>query len=129
MFENDNYEPSKVLCLTDDYNQLCIKKMYYFDNTYKIYTFDILTRTHHELADYCDGVYTIHNEVLFNKLFLKTMRENRRVFGSFKRFIHTDFKQNGFKEFTLKFICFKRRINIKINKIINKTKRIINEQV
>lgn len=118
----ENHEPIAILSSKDD-SYIYVKRMFYLDNTFRIYSFDSLTKTSHDLADYSDGKYRIHNEVLFNRIFVKELRHNKNAFNKFKRFITSDFTNSPLKEFTIRLNCFKRRVNIKIHKIINKTKQ------
>lgn len=121
----DRLEPTKVLFLTDDENQLYVKRIYYHHSLFKIYNYDSITKTNYELADYQCGKYTIFNKALFNRYFVKTLKDNPRLAKTFHNFIKKDFNIDDFKEFTIKIKCFRRRINIRIIKLIRKTKKVI----
>jgi hypothetical protein len=121
----DKFEPTKVLFLTDDENQLCIKKMYYHNSLFKIYNYDITTKTNYELADYQNGKYTVFNQFLFNLYFLKPLKNNPKLARAFHDFVRTDFNAGEFREISVKFKCFRRRINIRVIKLLRKTKKAI----
>jgi hypothetical protein len=121
----DKFEPMKVLSLSDDENQLCVKKLYYHDSMFRIYNYDAINRANYELADYQNGKYTIFNETLFNLYFVKKLKANPKLAKAFHNFVTTDFEPNQFKEFNIKFQCFRRRINIRIIRLFRKTKKVI----
>jgi hypothetical protein len=121
----DKFEPTKVLFLTDDENQLCIKKMYYHNSLFKIYNYDIMTKTNYELADYQNGKYTVFNQFLFNLYFVKPLKNSPKLARAFHDFVRTDFNAGEFKEISVKFKCFRRRINIRVIKLLRKTKKAI----
>jgi len=121
----DKFEPTKVLFLTDDENQLCIKKMYYHNSLFKIYNYDIMTKTNYELADYQNGKYTVFNQFLFNLYFVKPLKNSPKLARAFHDFVRTDFNTSEFKEISVKFKCFRRRINIRVIKLLRKTKKAI----
>ena len=115
----------KVLLAVDDYNQLVVERNPYETNTFKILSFDALTRTTSELADYNNGKYTIYNDNLFNEYYIKPMRRDRKLVRQLNAFIKADYTMDHLKQFNIKFKCFKRRINISVTRFIKKTKRAI----
>lgn len=121
----DSFEPTKVLSSNDDDNQLCVKRLYYRDNVFRIYNYDAMTKTSYELADYQNGKYTIFNKTLFNSYFVKQLKDNPRLARSFNNFVRKDFNTSEFKEFSVKIKCFRRKINIRIIKLLRKTKTAI----
>ena len=119
--EGDN---SNTLILCDDDTQLCVKKLSPNDTVFRIYTYDNLTKANYELADYQKGKYTIFNETLFNLYFIGKLKDNPRLARSFHNFIVAN-QPGDFKEFNVKFRCFKRRVNIKVIRLLRKTKKVI----
>jgi hypothetical protein len=112
--EGDN---SSTLILCDDDTQLCVKKLSPNDTVFRIYTYDNLTKANYELADYQKGKYTIFNETLFNLYFIGKLKDNPRLARSFHNFIVAN-QPGDFKEFNVRFRCFKRRINIKVIRLL-----------
>jgi hypothetical protein len=121
----DKFEPTKVLSVSDDENQLCVKKLYQHENLFRIYNYDAINRANYELADYQNGKYTIFNEALFNLYFVKKLKANPKLAKAFNTFVTTDFEPNNFKEFNIKFQCFRRRVNIRVIRLLRKTKKAI----
>jgi hypothetical protein len=119
--EGDN---SNTLILCDDDTQLCVKKLSPNDTVFRIYTYDNLTKANYELADYQKGKYTIFNETLFNLYFIGKLKDNPRLARSFHNFIVAN-QPGDFKEFNVRFRCFKRRVNIKVIRLLRKTKKVI----
>lgn len=119
--EGDN---SNTLILCDDDTQLCVKKLSPNDTVFRIYTYDNLTKANYELADYQKGKYTIFNETLFNLYFIGKLKDNPRLARSFHNFIVAN-QPGDFKEFNIRFRCFKRRVNIKVIRLLRKTKKVI----
>jgi hypothetical protein len=119
--EGDN---SSTLILCDDDTQLCVKKLSPNDTVFRIYTYDNLTKANYELADYQKGKYTIFNETLFNLYFIGKLKDNPRLARSFHNFIVAN-QPGDFKEFNVRFRCFKRRVNIKVIRLLRKTKKVI----
>ena len=117
--EGDN---SNTLILCDDDTQLCVKKLSPNDTVFRIYTYDNLTKANYELADYQKGKYTIFNETLFNLYFIGKLKDNPRLARSFHNFIVAN-QPGDFKEFNVRFRCFKRRVNIKVIRLLRKTKK------
>jgi hypothetical protein len=115
----------KILLAIDDYNQLMVEKNPYDFNAYKIFNYDSLTKTVSQLADFVNGKYIIYNEPLFNQYYLKPLKQDKKLVKDLQNFIKGDHNMDGFKKFTIKFICFKRRVNINVTKLIRKTKRAI----
>jgi hypothetical protein len=103
---------TKVLLAVNDYNQLVVERNPYETNTFKILSFDSLTRTTSELADYKNGKYTIYNDNLFNEYYVKPMRHDKKLVKQLNAFIKADYTMDHIKQFNIKFKCFKRRINI-----------------
>lgn len=121
---NQDGDNSNTLILCDDDTQLCVKKLSPNDTVFRIYTYDNLTKANYELADYQKGKYTIFNETLFNLYFIGKLKDNPRLARSFHNFIVAN-QPGDFKEFNVRFRCFKRRVNIKVIRLLRKTKKVI----
>lgn len=112
----------KVLLTIDEYNQLMVEKAPYEKNSFKIFNYDALTKTTSHLADFSEGKYVIHNEILFGEYYLKPLKNNKKMVKDLQSFIKADYDMDGFKKLTIKFSCFKRRVNISVTRLIRKTK-------
>ena len=119
--EGDN---SSTLILCDDDTQLCVKKLSPNDTVFRIYTYDNLTKANYELADYQKGKYTIFNNTLFNLYFIARLKNNPALAKSFNSFIIEN-EPDSFKEFNIKLRCFRRRVNIRVIRLLRKTKKAI----
>lgn len=115
----------KVLLKIDDYNELTIEKTLYENNIFKIFNYDSLTKTTSHLADFIDGQYIIYNEILFDQYYIKPLKNDKKMVKELHTFIIADYDMDGFKEFSIKFNCFRRRVDNKITKLIKKIKRVI----
>jgi len=115
---------TKILILSDDDNQLCVKKISQHIPIFRIYVYDDLTKTNYELADYERGKYTIFNNTLFNLYFIARLKNNPALAKSFNSFIIEN-EPDSFKEFNIKLRCFRRRVNIRVIRLLRKTKKAI----
>jgi hypothetical protein len=115
----------KVLLKIDDYNELTIEKTLYENNIFKIFNYDSLTKTTSHLADFIKGQYIIYNEILFDQYYIKPLKNDKKMVKELHAFTKADYNMDGFKEFSVKFNCFRRRVNNKITKLIKKIKRVI----
>ena len=115
---------TKILILSDDDNQLCVKKISQHIPIFRIYVYDDLTKTNYELADYERGKYTIFNNTLFNLYFIARLKNNPALAKSFNSFIIEN-EPDSFNEFNIKLRCFRRRVNIRVIRLLRKTKKAI----